>query len=239
MSYAVKYQSEFHKGNLKPGDVLVSNHPEAGDTHLPDITVITPVFEPDGKTICSYTASRGHHMEIGGLKGTSMPPDSTSLYHEGASIKSFFLVRDGKFDEKGICDILFEPGTHEGCTGSRRMGDNILDLKAQIAAKNKGVALIQALIAENGKNKVHFYMKEIQENAEIAVRNYLKGVRQKNGAAPLTAEDSMGSTMKVSITINEEGTGIFDFEGTSSEMLSNMNAPLPSLTRRSFTPCVF
>ncbi|CAH0052151.1 unnamed protein product [Clonostachys solani] len=231
MSYAVKYQSEFHKGNLKPGDVLVSNHPEAGGTHLPDITVITPVFEPDGKTICFYTASRGHHMDIGGLKGTSMPPDSTSLYHEGAAIKTFFLVRDEKFDEKGICDILLEPGTHEGCTGSRRLGDNISDLKAQIAANNKGAALIQALIAENGKNKVHFYMKKIQENAEIAVRNYLKGVRQRNGVAPLTAEDSMdnGSIMKVSITIDEEGTGIFDFEGTSSEMLSNMNAP-PAIT---------
>ncbi|KAK7211265.1 hypothetical protein V2G26_018443 [Clonostachys chloroleuca] len=209
MSYSLKYQSEFHK----------------------DITVITSVFEPDGKTICFYTASRGHHMDIGGLKGTSMPPDSTSLYHEGASIKSFFLVRDGKFAEKGICDILLEPGTHEGCTGSRRLGDNISDLKAQIAANNKGAVLIQALIAENGKNKVHFYMKKIQENAEIAVRNYLKGVRQKNGAAPLTAEDSMdnGSTMEVSITIDEEGTGIFDFEGTSSEMLSNMNAP-PAIT---------
>ncbi|CAH0022159.1 unnamed protein product [Clonostachys rhizophaga] len=226
MSYAVKYQSEFHKGNLKPGDVLVSNHPEAGGTHLPDITVITPVFEPDGKTICFYTASRGHHMDIGGLKGTSMPPDSTSLYHEGTSIKSFFLVRDGKFDEKGICDILLEPGTHDGCTGSRRLGDNISDLQAQIAANNK---------AENGKNKVHFYMKKIQENAEIAVRNYLKGVRQKNGVALLTAEDSMdnGSTMKVSITIDKEGTGIFDFEGTSSEMLSNMNAP-PAITYSAF-----
>lgn len=231
MSYAVLYQSKLHHGKLRPGDVLVSNHPESGGTHLPDITVITPVFEPDGKTISFYTASRGHHMDIGGLNGTSMPPDSTSLYHEGAAIRSFFLVRNEEFDEKGICDILLEPGTHEGCTGSRRLGDNISDLKAQVAANNKGSALIRALMAENGMKKVHFYMKKIQENAEIAVRNYLKATRQKHGDTPLTAEDSMdnGSIMRVSITIDEEGTGTFDFNGTSSEMLSNMNAP-PAIT---------
>ncbi|KAJ6172219.1 5-oxoprolinase (ATP-hydrolyzing) [Penicillium chermesinum] len=231
MSYAVRYQAELHKGNLRPGDVLVSNHPESGGTHLPDITVITPVFEPDGKTVCFYTASRGHHMDIGGLKGTSMPPDSTSIYDEGAAIRSFFLVRDGKFDEKGICDILLEPGTHEGCTGSRRLEDNISDLKAQIAANNKGSSLIQALMAEKGKRDVHFYMKKIQENAEIAVRNYLKDVRRKHGNTPLAAVDSMdnGSIMRVSITIDEDGTGTFDFNGTTSEMLSNMNAP-PAIT---------
>lgn len=74
MSYAVKYQHNLHKGQLRPGDVLVSNHPEAGGTHLPDITVITPVFDEDGDSICFYTASRGHHLDIGGFEGTSMPP---------------------------------------------------------------------------------------------------------------------------------------------------------------------
>lgn len=231
MSYAVKYQDMLHKNNLRPGDVLVSNHPECGGTHLPDITVITPVFEEDGKTVCFYTASRGHHMDIGGLNGTSMPPDSTTLYHEGAAIRSFFLVRDGKFDEHGISELLLEPGTHDGCTGSRRLEDNISDLKAQIAANNKGSALIQALMAENGRDRVHFYMKKIKENAEVAVRKYLKDTRQKYGDTPLTAEDYMdnGSIMRVSITIDEEGTGTFDFHGTTCEMLSNMNAP-PAIT---------
>ncbi|KAJ4167506.1 hypothetical protein NW754_011323 [Fusarium falciforme] len=231
MSYAVKYQDMLHKGNLRPGDVLVSNHPECGGTHLPDITVITPVFEADGKTVCFYTASRGHHMDIGGLNGTSMPPDSTTLHHEGASIRSFFLVRNEEFDEKGICDLLLEPGTHEGCTGSRRLEDNISDLKAQIAANNKGAALIQALMADNGKDQVHFYMRKIKENAEVAVRNYLKETRKTYGDEPLTAEDYMdnGSIMRVSITIDEDGTGTFDFNGTTCEMLSNMNAP-PAIT---------
>ncbi|KAL4967002.1 Hydantoinase B/oxoprolinase-domain-containing protein [Aspergillus stella-maris] len=239
MSYAVKYQAELHKGNLRPGDVLVSNHPESGGTHLPDITVITPVFEPDGKTICFYTASRGHHMDIGGLNGTSMPPDSTCLDHEGAAIQSFFLVRDEKFDEDGICKILLEPGTREGCTGSMRLGDNISDLKAQIAANNKGSSLIQNLMAENSKQKVHFYMKKIQGNAEIAVRNYLKAVRAQRGDMPLTAEDYMdnGSIMRVSIIIDEDGTGVYDFAGTSCEMLSNMNAP-PAITYSALIYCM-
>lgn len=86
MSYAVKYQHELHKGKLVPGDVLVANHPEAGGTHLPDITVITPVFEKSGKGVAFYVASRGHHTDIGGLGGTSMPPNSTELWQEGAAI---------------------------------------------------------------------------------------------------------------------------------------------------------
>jgi 5-oxoprolinase (ATP-hydrolysing) len=230
MSYAVKYQDMLHKDTLRPGDVLVSNHPECGGTHLPDITVITPVFEADAMTVCFYTASRGYRMDIGGSNGTSMPPDSTTLYHEGASIRSFFLVRNGQFDEKGICELLLEPGTHKGCTGSTRLEDNISVLKAQIAANNKGSALIQALMAENGKEQGHLYMK-IKENAEIAVRNYLKEAGKNYGSEPLTVEDYMdnGSIMRVSITIDEEETGTFDFTGTTCEMLSNMNAP-PAIT---------
>lgn len=198
---------------------------------MPDITVITPVFEEDGKTIFFYTASRGHHMDIGGLDGTSMPPNSTELWQEGAAIKSFFLVKDGRFDEEGICKLLTEPGERPGCTGSRRLNDNLSDLKAQVAANTKGSNLIKALMEEYGASTVHFYMAKIQENAEVAVRNYLKATREKYGSVALKAEDSLdnGSTMKVSITIEEDGSGTFDFTGTSCEMLSNMNAP-PAIT---------
>ncbi|KAI9728024.1 MAG: hypothetical protein M1834_007838 [Cirrosporium novae-zelandiae] len=231
MSYAVRYQRELHQGKLRPGDVLVSNHPEAGGTHLPDITVITPVFEKDDKTICFFTASRGHHMDIGGLDGTSMPPNSTELWQEGAAIKSFFLVRDGKFYEEEICKILTEPGERPGCTPSRRLGDNISDLKAQIAANSKGSSLIHALMDEYSKPVVHFYMAKIQENAEVAVRNYLKSTLEKFGPVALEAEDYLdnGSKLKVTITIKEDGSATFDFAGTSCEMLSNMNAP-PAIT---------
>ena len=110
MSYAVKHQHELHKGKLVPGDVLVTNHPEAGGTHLPDITVITPVFENTGSKVAFYVASRGHHTDIGGLGGTSMPPNSTELWQEGAAIRSFKLIHGGDFDEKGITEILLSPG---------------------------------------------------------------------------------------------------------------------------------
>lgn len=231
MSYAVKYQHNLHMGNLRPGDVLVSNHPESGGTHLPDITVITPVFDTDGKTICFYTASRGHHLDIGGYRGNSMPPDSTELWQEGAAIRSFFLVRDNHFDEEGIVRILLEPGKYPNCSGSRRLGDNLSDLKAQVAANAKGSNLINALMEEYGKHTVHFYMQKIQENAEVAVRNYLKSAHQKFGSQPLRAKEYLdnGSMMQVSITIDESGFGTFDFAGTTCEMLSNMNAP-PAIT---------
>ncbi|KAK7993068.1 hypothetical protein PG991_016247 [Apiospora marii] len=231
MSYAVKYQHNLHMGELKPGDVLVSNHPEAGGTHLPDITVITPVFDSDGKTICFYTASRGHHLDIGGYRGNSMPPDSTMLWQEGAAIKSFFLVRDHRFDEDGIVQILLAPGQHPNCSGSRRLGDNLSDLKAQVAANAKGAALIDALMAEYGQRTVHFYMRQIQANAEVAVRNYLKATYRRFGGRPLRARDYLdnGSVMQVAITLDETGFGTFDFTGTSCEMLSNMNAP-PAIT---------
>ncbi|KAI1411984.1 Hydantoinase B/oxoprolinase-domain-containing protein [Hypoxylon sp. FL1857] len=231
MSYAVKYQHNLHRGNLRPGDVLVSNHPESGGTHLPDITVITPVFDTDGKTICFYTASRGHHLDIGGYRGNSMPPDSTELWQEGAAIKSFFLVRDNHFDEEGIVKILLEPGKYPNSSGSRRLGDNLSDLKAQVAANTKGSNLIKALMEEYGKHTVHFYMAKIQENAEVAVRGYLKSAYKRYGSKPLRAKQFLdnGSMMKVAITIDESGFGTFDFTGTTCEMLSNMNAP-PAIT---------
>ncbi|KAI1210179.1 Hydantoinase B/oxoprolinase-domain-containing protein [Annulohypoxylon truncatum] len=231
MSYAVKYQHILHQGKLRPGDVLVSNSPTCGGTHLPDITVITPVFDTDGKTICFYTASRGHHLDIGGYRGNSMPPDSTELWQEGAIIESFFLVRDNHFDEEGIVKILLEPGKYPECSGSRRLNDNLSDLKAQIAANTKGSNLIKALMEEYSKHIVHFYMKKIQENAEVSVRGYLKSAYKKYGSKPLKAKQFLdnGSMMTVSITIDESGFGTFDFTGTTCEMLSNMNAP-PAIT---------
>uniref|UniRef100_A0A0B7KNX7 5-oxoprolinase n=1 Tax=Bionectria ochroleuca TaxID=29856 RepID=A0A0B7KNX7_BIOOC len=216
MSYAVKYQHQLHKGNLRPGDVLVSNHSAAGGTHLPDITVISPVFEMDGKTFCFYTASRGHHTDIGGLDGTSMPPNSVHLWQEGAMIESFFLVRDGKFDEQGIVKLLTDPGQYPRVTPSRKLSENLSDLKAQIAANTKGSQLIVALMGEYGTPTVHFYMDKIQKNAELA---------------PLQATDGMdnGATMMVEITIDGDGGAVFDFTGTSPQMHGNMNAP-PAIT---------
>ncbi|KAL1607859.1 hypothetical protein SLS60_002797 [Paraconiothyrium brasiliense] len=230
MSYAVRYQHEQRKGDLQPGDVLVSNHPEAGGTHLPDITVISPIFDRTGKDILFYVASRGHHTDIGGLGGTSMPPNSTELWQEGAAIKSFRLIRDGQFDEEGITKILLAPGEYPGCNGSRRLGDNLSDLKAQVAANNKGSSLVQALMEEYSQQVVQLYMAAIQQNAEVAVRAFLKQTLEARGNT-LFSEDSMdnGSFMKLKVTIEDDGSATFDFTGTSCELYGNMNAP-PAIT---------
>ncbi|KAL4902345.1 hypothetical protein BDW74DRAFT_186883 [Aspergillus multicolor] len=230
MSYAVKHQHELHKGKLVPGDVLVANHPEAGGTHLPDITVITPVFDKTESTVAFYVASRGHHTDIGGLGGTSMPPNSTELWQEGAAIRSFKLIHSGNFDERGITNILLSPGEYLGCTGSRHIQDNISDLKAQVAANHKGMTLVQALIEEYTLPTVQMYMSAIQSNAERAVRDYLQETRASMGSE-LTAVDQMdnGTLIKLSVSISPDGSATFDFSGTGVEMLSNINAP-PAIT---------
>jgi 5-oxoprolinase (ATP-hydrolysing) len=161
-----------------------------------------------------------------------MNPASTTLWHEGAAIKSFFLVRDNKFDEEGVREILRKPGDYPGCASARRPAENISDLHAQIAANNKGRILIQALMEEYGQPVVQFYMGQIQKNAELSVREYLKTVRQQFGPGVLLkAEEYMdnGSIMRVTVDIDESGFGTFDFTGTTCEMNSNMNAP-PAIT---------
>lgn len=137
--------------------VLLTNHPQAGGSHLPDITVITPVFD-HGK-IVFFVASRGHHADIGGTTAGSMPPNSRELYQEGAAIKSFLLVENGKFDEKGITDLLLNvPARFEGCSGTRCLKDNISDLKAQVAANHRGIRLVSSLIKEYSLPIVQAYM---------------------------------------------------------------------------------
>lgn len=165
MQEAVKFQKEVSKQPgmaLQEGDVIVSNHPSAGGSHLPDITVITPVFQ-DG-TIVFFVASRGHHADIGGCQPGSMPPQSKELYQEGAAIKTFKLVRQGTFDEQGITKILLiDPAQYEGCTGTRCLRDNISDLKAQVAANNRGIVLVKGLIREYELTVVQAYMMYIRE----------------------------------------------------------------------------
>lgn len=135
--------------------LLTFHSPLAGGTHLPDITVITPIFDKEGKNISFYTASRGHHSEIGGILPGSMAASSTRLYEEGAQITSTFLVRDGVFREEEISKILVDDaGAHPGCSGTRKLGDNLNDLKAQIAANTKGANLVQSLIEESGTKMV-------------------------------------------------------------------------------------
>ena len=222
MSTCVRTQAEIWKGKLKKGDVIVSNHPEFGGTHLPDITVITPSFSPSGDKILFYVASRAHHADIGGILPGSMPPHSRELFQEGAAIKSEKLVSEGHFNEKRIIELLYdEPAQYEGCSGTRCLADNLNDLKAQIAANKKGIGLISALIEDYGEEVVQFYMRSIQDNAELSVRNLLKEVNKRFEKRDLQAVDYMddGSPICLKITIDaEKGEAVFDFEGTGPEV---------------------
>ena len=151
MSYAVAYQAEKYGNTLRPGDVLVSNHPVAGGSHLPDVTVISPVVDEDTNKVLFWTASRAHHADIGGIAAGSMPPHSKEIWQEGASFTSFKLVDGGVFDEQGLAEIMLEkPASYPGCTGTRTWSDNVSDLKAQIAANTKGIRLIKDSIKEYG-----------------------------------------------------------------------------------------
>ncbi|KAL1993363.1 hypothetical protein VTN49DRAFT_3312 [Thermomyces lanuginosus] len=227
MSTCVRRQAEIWKGKLKPGDVLMSNHPEYGGTHLPDITVITPAF--NGDEIVFYVASRAHHADIGGILPGSMPPHSRELYQEGAAIKSEKLVSEGKFNEKRATELLYdEPAKYPECSGTRCLADNINDLKAQVAANQKGISLISTLIEEYGQDVVQFYMRSIQQNAELSVKNLLRKVSERFAGQDLHAIDYMddGSPIELRISINaEEGTAVFDFTGTGPEVYGNTNAP--------------
>jgi 5-oxoprolinase (ATP-hydrolysing) len=235
MSAAVKEQIRRQSSKLKPGDVLVSNHPAAGGSHLPDITVITPVFK--GQEIVFWVASRGHHADIGGISPGSMPPNSRRIEEEGACITSFKLVEDGIFQEEGIGELLLAPGKlspqpgRPAISGTRLLADNISDLKAQVAANQKGIELVLEMVAHYGLDVVQAYMGHVQDAAEAAVRNRLtelsraKGLKEKDTVRAVDYLDD-GSPIVLSLTIDRsDGSAGFDFAGTGPEIWGNCNAP--------------
>lgn len=226
MQYAIQYQHNLWAGKLSPGDVLVSNHPEAGGTHLPDLTVITPVFHND--RIVFYCASRGHHADIGGAGITAMAPNSKELWQEGVAIKSFKLVSKGVFDEAGIVALFMKAAEYPGCSALRKIHDNLSDLKAQISANQLGIKLVQGLFEEYGGDFIHYYMKAIRYNAEMIVRDFFKKQYKKFGGRPLEATDFFddGTKVQLKLTIDgERGEGHFDFTGTGPETYGPMNTP--------------
>ncbi|TYH25884.1 hypothetical protein ES288_A03G205700v1 [Gossypium darwinii] len=239
MSSTVRWQLEYWGDNLNEGDVLVTNHPCAGGSHLPDITVITPVFD-NGKLVF-FVASRGHHAEIGGVTPGSMPPFSKSIWEEGAAIKAFKLVEKGIFQEEGIIKLLKFPGADEhsqNIPGTRRLQDNLSDLRAQVAANQRGITLIKELIEQYGLETVQAYMTYVQLNAEEAVREMLKAVAARissestrlgeRNSITIEEEDCMddGSVIHLKLSIDSnKGEASFDFSGTSPEVYGNWNAP--------------
>lgn len=247
MSSTVRWQLAYWGKNLRKGDVLVTNHPATGGSHLPDITVITPVFN-EGQLIF-FVASRGHHAEIGGITPGSMPPFSKAIWEEGAAIKAFKLVEGGVFQEEEIIRILkaektdteVEAGSNgvRVIPGTRRIEDNLSDLRAQVAANQRGIVLIGELIEQYGLEVVQAYMVHVQANAEAAVREMLKTMATRASALQsgssndeklvvLEAEDYMddGSAICLKLTIDSvKGEAHFDFRGTSPEVYANWNAP--------------
>jgi 5-oxoprolinase (ATP-hydrolysing) len=229
MSTCVRVQAKIWEGKLKKGDVIISNHPSYGGTHLPDITLLMPAFNAKGDKILFYAASRAHHADIGGITAGSMPPHSRELFQEGAAIKSEKIVSEGKFNEKRITELLYEePAKYPGCSGTRCLADNINDLRAQVSANKKGISLIEGLIEEYGEDTVQFYMVSIQKNAENCVRDLLKKVYKRFEGKDLSAVDFMddGSPIRLRVTIDpEKGEATFDFAGTGPEVYGNINAP--------------
>lgn len=229
MSTCVRRQAEMWKGRLEKGDVIISNHPSYGGTHLPDVTLIMPAFNDAGDKILFYAASRAHHADIGGISAGSMPPHSRELYQEGAAVKSEKLVSQGRFDEEKIVQLFYrEPAKHPGSSGTRCLADNINDLRAQVSANKKGISLIESLIAEYGEETVQVYMHSIQNNAEQCVRQLLKEMHERFAGKDLSAVDYMddGTPIRLKINIDpDNGEAIFDFEGTGPEVYGNINAP--------------
>ncbi|MBI4082050.1 MAG: hydantoinase B/oxoprolinase family protein [Candidatus Lambdaproteobacteria bacterium] len=235
MSEAVREQVRLQGAELCAGDVLVTNDPHHGGSHLPDITVITPVL--DGARPLFFVASRGHHAEIGGISPGSMPPFSRTLEEEGACITSFKLVAGGRFQEAGITELLTAPGRlprgpgEPPIAGTRRLQDNLSDLKAQVAANQKGVELLREMVEHYGLGVVQAYMGHIQANAEEAVRSMAVRLADRHGMAArgtLSAEDFLddGTPIRVAITLDRERrTFAFDFAGTGPEVWGNLNTP--------------
>ncbi|TDZ31759.1 Uncharacterized protein C8035_v000882 [Colletotrichum spinosum] len=230
MSTAIRYRAEkYGRDGLEPGDVILSNHPCAGGTHLPDLTVITPVFDDDDdpKRIFFFVANRGHHADIGGILAGSMPPNLTELWQEGAAIESFKLVSRGVFDEAGLVhELSVKPARYPGCSGTRTLRDNIADLKASVAANNRGIRLIQDLVRQYSWPVVEFYMEAIQQNAQDGVRVLLKGFGERVGGRPLKAVDWLddGTALALCVTIDErDGSALFDFTGTGPEAFNNLD----------------
>jgi len=203
---------------INPGDVFMLNAPYNGGTHLPDVTVITPVFaEPPSGGILFWVASRGHHADIGGITPGSMPPDSRTVEEEGVLIDDFLMVDRGRFREAEVLALLAS-----GAYPARNPRQNIADLQAQIAANEKGVQELRRMVAHFTLGVVQAYMGHVQDNAEEQVRRVL-GVL-KPGAFAYEMDD--GAMIKVRIDIDTKArSAVIDFTGTSPQQGSNFNAP--------------
>ena len=221
MGASVRHVIALRGDSLKPGDAVALNDPYAGGTHLPDITVITPVFDATGTKIRFFTGSRGHHADIGGLTPGSTPPFSKSLAEEGVVIDNFLLRAQGVFQEQQFRELLAS-----GKYPARNPEQNIADIKAQIAANETGVAALNNVIARYGWETVEAYMGHVKANAERAIRRVIGDLA--DGSFDYVMDD--GTPLKVKVTIDHiQNAATIDFTGTGRSRQNNFNAP-PAVT---------
>jgi 5-oxoprolinase (ATP-hydrolysing) len=239
MDRSVKTIIRDNAGKIRPGDSYLINAPYNGGTHIPDLTVCTPVFESPSlpspasgggsgrgrarrkkeRRILFWVASRGHHADIGGIAPGSMSPVATSIEEEGIYIDNFKLVDRGKFREAALYELLTKAQYP-----ARNPLQNVNDLKAQIAANEKGVQELHKMVGQFGLNVVHAYMKHVQDNAEESVRRVIDRLHDSE----FTYEADQGNVVKVKITVDKKKRGAtIDFTGTSPQQGSNFNAPEP------------
>jgi 5-oxoprolinase (ATP-hydrolysing) len=203
---------------MRNGDVYVLNDPYHGGTHLPDVTVVTPVYLNAADALPSFfVASRGHHADIGGITPGSMPPFSTSIGEEGVLIDNFKLVESGTLREEAMRALL-----RRGAHPSRNPAQNLADMRAQIAANAKGSSELKALADQYGVDTVVAYMRHVQDNAEESVRRVITSLTNGHFVLPL----DNGSRIEVSVRVDaERRCACIDFTGTSAQLGDNFNAP--------------
>ncbi|MEO4000169.1 hydantoinase B/oxoprolinase family protein [Mesorhizobium sp. CAU 1732] len=220
MDRSVETIIRLNEGDIHPGDVFALNAPYNGGTHLPDITVVTPVFSDDESEILFYAASRGHHADVGGTAPGSMTPLATTVDEEGVLFDNFRIVERGRFREAELHHLLTDHAYP-----ARNPHQNIADLKAQIAANEKGVAELRKMVTHFGLDVVEAYMGHVQDNAAESVRRVLERLPDSSQYEYPT---DTGQVIKVKITVDrEKREATVDFTGTSPVMKNNFNAPEP------------
>ena len=206
-------------GRIKPGDVYVINAPYNGGTHLPDITVCTPVFDDRKKNILFWVASRGHHADVGGISPGSMSPNATTIHEEGVLFDNFKVIDRGRFREKELYAAL-----NEAKYPARNPLQNVNDMKAQIAANEKGVAELRKMVTHFTLPVVKAYMKHVQDNAAESVRRVIDRLHDSSFEYPM----DLGTTIRVKISVDKrKREATVDFTGTSAQQPNNFNAPEP------------
>ena len=204
---------------LKPGDAYMLNAPYNGGTHLPDITVVTPVFGENGPDLLFFVAARGHHADIGGITPGSISPKATRIEEEGVYIDPFKLVARGRFQEESVLELLTNAPYP-----ARNPAQNVADLKAQVAANEKGAAELTKMVRHYGLATVRAYMGHVQDNASEAVSRVIAKLKNSR----FEVETDQGTVIKVAIKIDKKARkATVDFTGTSAQVANAFNAPEP------------